>query len=62
MSNKVKVTLVRSLIATKPVAQVNAKALGLHRIGDSVIHEKGAVLNGKLATISHLVKVEDIAD
>ena len=57
----VKVTLVKSLIGTKPNQKATAASLGLKKIGDSVTHEKGAVLDGKLTVIGHLVKVEENA-
>ena len=55
---KVKVTLVKSLIASKPATKQTAASLGLRKIGDFVEHEEGAILTGKLQQISHLVKVE----
>ena len=48
-----KVTLVKSLIATKPNQKATAESLGLKKIGDSIIHEEGKV-------IAHLVKVETV--
>ncbi|MGM9682606.1 MAG: 50S ribosomal protein L30 [Eubacteriales bacterium] len=55
-----KVTLVKSLIGAKPNQKANAKALGLSKIGDSIVHEDNAVLAGKIKAISHLVKVENV--
>ena len=54
-----KVTLVKSLIGTKPNQKATAKSLGLNKIGDSIVHEDNAVLAGKIKVISHLVKVEN---
>ena len=54
-----KVTLVKSLIGTKPNQRATAKSLGLVKIGDSIVHEDNAVLAGKVKVISHLVKVEN---
>ena len=53
-----KVTLTKSLIAAKPNQKATAASLGLVKIGDSVIHEAGPVLNGKIKVIAHLVSVE----
>ena len=53
-----KVTLVKSLICAKPNQKATAASLGLKKIGDSVLHEEGAVLNGKVKVLSHLVTVE----
>ena len=54
-----KVTLVKSLIGTKPNQKATAKSLGLVKIGDSIVHEDNAVLAGKIKVIAHLVKVEN---
>ena len=54
-----KVTLVKSLIGTKPNQKATAKSLGLNKIGDFIVHEDNAVLAGKVKVISHLVKVEN---
>ncbi len=54
----VKVTLVKSLIATTPNQTATAKSLGLKRVGDVAVHEDNAVLAGKLKVVSHLVKVD----
>ncbi len=53
-----KVTLVKSLIGSKPNQKLTAESLGLRRVGDSIIHTDDAVLAGKIKVISHLVKVE----
>ena len=54
-----KVTLVKSTIGALPNQKATAKALGLNKIGDFIIHEDNAVLAGKVRVISHLVKVEN---
>ena len=54
-----KVTLVKSLIGSKPNQKATAKSPGLVKIGDSIVHEDNAVLAGKIKVISHLVKVEN---
>ena len=59
MANNVKVTLVKSLIGAKPAQKSTAKSLGLSKIGDSIVHPNGDVINGKINVISHLVKVEE---
>ena len=58
MAEKVKVTLKKSLIAAKPNQKVTAASLGLKKIGDSIIHEAGPVLDGKVRVLAHLVSVE----
>lgn len=55
---KVKVTLTKSLIAGKPNQKATAASLGLRKIGDSIVHEAGPVLDGKVRILAHLVSVE----
>ena len=55
---KVKVTLAKSLIASKPNQKATAKSLGLTKIGDSIVLANDQVLAGKLKVIGHLVTVE----
>lgn len=55
---KVKITLTKSLIAAKPNQKATAESLGLKKIGDSIVHEAGPVIDGKVKVISHLVSVE----
>ena len=45
--SKVKVTLTKSLIGSKPNQKSTAESLGLRKIGDSIVHEAGSVLDGK---------------
>ena len=53
-------TLVKSLIGRKPNQVATAKALGLTKIGSSVIKEENAAIKGQILTIAHLVKVVEI--
>ncbi len=57
-----KVTLVKSLICAKPNQKSTAASLGLKKIGDSIIHQDGPVLDGKVKVIGHLVTVEDVKE
>ncbi len=55
---KVKVTLKKSLIASTPNQKATAASLGLRKIGDSVVHDAGPALDGKVRILAHLVSVE----
>ena len=55
-----KVTLIKSLIASKPNQKATAKSLGLNKIGDFIVHNDDAVLAGKVKVLAHLVKVETV--
>jgi large subunit ribosomal protein L30 len=59
---KLRVTLVRSLIDSKPVHKKNARALGLRRRGATRIHKDTPVIRGMIARIVHLVELEEIVD
>ena len=55
-----KVTLVKSLIGCKPNQIATAKSLGLVKIGKSIEIKDDAAVEGKIKTIIHLVKVENV--
>ena len=57
---KYQVTLVKSLIGRKPNQIATAKALGLTKVGSSVIKEVNEAVKGQILTIAHLVKVVEI--
>ena len=54
----IKVTLTKSIIGAKPNQKATAASLGLKKIGDSIVHAEGPVLDGKIKVISHLETVE----
>ncbi len=53
-----KITLVKSLIGRKPNQVATAKALGLTKIGQTVVKEENEAIKGMIVTINHLVQVE----
>lgn len=57
---KIKITLVKSTIATKPATKATAQTLGLKKIGDSVVLPNDAASAGKVKVLSHLIKVETV--
>jgi large subunit ribosomal protein L30 len=52
-----KITLVKSLIGRKPNQVATAKALGLSKIGQTVVKEENDAIRGMIVTIAHIVKV-----
>jgi large subunit ribosomal protein L30 len=52
-----KITLVKSLSGRKPNQVATAKALGLTKIGKTVVKEENDAIKGMLVTIAHMVKV-----
>ena len=57
---KYQITLVKSLIARKPNQVATIKALGLGKIGSTVVKEDNEAIRGMIKTVSHLVKVEEV--
>ena len=60
MGTQIKVTLVKSLIGTKPLHKKNAEALGLRKIGQTVEHPDNPQTRGVIHKVNHLVEVEEI--
>lgn len=59
-NNKVKVTLVKSTIGQKPTKRATVRALGLKKINSTVEHEINPAIAGMIASVQHLVKVEEM--
>ena len=57
---KKKVTQIRSKIGWPKDQKATLEALGLRKIGASVIVEDNPSINGMIVKVRHLVKVEDI--
>jgi large subunit ribosomal protein L30 len=57
-----KVTQVRSSIATKPKHRGTLRALGLGRIGKSRLHADRPEIRGMIARVPHLITVETVED
>ena len=60
-SKKIKVTQIRSGIGTEPNQRQTLRSLGLKRINDSVVQEDRPEIRGMVATVPHLVAVEEIS-
>jgi len=57
---QIKVTQIRSAIGTKPNQRQTLRSLGLKRINDSVVQEDRPEIRGMVATVPHLVTIEEI--
>ena len=57
---QLKITLVKSTIGRIEKQQATVKALGLNKIGKTVIREDTPQIRGMITKVSHLVKVEEI--
>ena len=58
---QLKVTQIRSAIGTKPNQRQTLRSLGLKRVNDSVVQEDRPEIRGMVATVPHLVTVEEIS-
>ena len=59
---KLKITQTKSTIASLENHIANLKALGLHKIGQSVVREDTPAVRGMILKVKHMVKVEEIDD
>ncbi len=57
---QLKITLIKSTIGCLKSQKETVESLGLKKINQFKIHNDNAALQGKLAKVSHLVKVESL--
>ena len=57
---KLKITLVKSPIASLPNHKANLRALGLRKVGQTVIQPDNAAIRGQIFAVKHMVKVEEV--
>jgi large subunit ribosomal protein L30 len=58
--SQIKVVQTKSAIGQKPAARATLKALGLKRIGDTVVQEDVPSVRGMAKAVCHLVSVEEV--
>ena len=59
-AKQVKVTLIRSVIGQKPDQVATVRSLGLKKINSSNILPDNDSVRGMVASVSHLVKIEEM--
>lgn len=57
---KLKITQTRSAIDRQKKQKLTLEALGIKKMGRTVIHEDNAVIRGMVNKVTHLVTVEEI--
>ena len=57
---QIKVTQIKSGIGTTPNQRQTLRSLGLKRIHDTVVQEDRPEIRGMVATVPHLVRVEEV--
>ena len=55
-----KVTLIKSPIASLPVHKATVVALGLRKVGQTVLKPDNAAVRGQIFAVKHMVKVEEV--
>lgn len=60
MANKLKITLIKSTIGSKPKQRATVEALGLKKLNKTVEQQDNEAIRGMIAKIQHMVKVEEI--
>jgi len=60
MPAKLRVTLVKSPVSHNPANRATVKALGLHRIGESVEVDDTPAMRGMVRAIRFLLETEEI--
>jgi len=60
MSNKLEITLTRSVIGAKKNHKLTVQTLGLRKIRQSVVREDTPAVRGMVNTVSHLVSVKEV--
>ena len=59
---KLKITLIKSPISSLQRHKDTVKALGLRKVGQTVVREDNPCVRGQIFTVKHMVKVEEIND
>ena len=57
---KLKITLMKSTISSLQKQIDTVKALGLRKIGQTVVKEDNPAIRGQIIRVRHMIKVEEI--
>ena len=57
---KLKITLTKSPISSLKRHQDTVKALGLRKVGQTVVKEDNPCIRGQIFAVKHMIKVEEI--
>lgn len=61
MSNKIKITLVKSTIGRNPKHRLIVRQLGLGKMNSFVIHENNPAIRGLINVVNYMLQVEECA-
>ncbi len=57
---KLKITLTKSPIASLPKHKATVAAIGLRKVGQSVVRPDNESVRGQIFAVKHMVKVEEV--
>jgi large subunit ribosomal protein L30 len=60
MANKLKITWTRSGIGAKDHHERTIRALGLHRLNETVVKEDSPAIRGMIHAVDFMVRVEEV--
>ena len=60
MTKKLKITQIRSLIGRQPKHRLKMKALGFHRMHETLEKSDTPQIRGMIQQVRHLVRVEEV--
>jgi large subunit ribosomal protein L30 len=60
MSKKLRITQIRSAIRRRSNQRETIRSLGIRRLQQTVEHDDTPVIRGMIATVRHLVRVEEV--
>jgi large subunit ribosomal protein L30 len=59
---RLRITLLKSAIGYSVAHKATVRALGFHRLHQTVEHVDSSALRGMLSKVNHLVKIEEISE
>ncbi|MCR4425415.1 MAG: 50S ribosomal protein L30 [Firmicutes bacterium] len=60
MANKLEITWKKSAIGEPQDQRATVAALGLHRLGQTVVHEDSGAIRGMIKKVRHLLEVREV--
>ena len=58
--SRLKIVQIRSAIGRQKVQKVTIRTLGIHRLHEAVIHDDTPQIRGMIASVRHLLRVEEV--
>ena len=60
MASKLKITWIKSQIGCKQTHRQTIRALGLHRLNESILKEDTPSIRGMIHAVDYMLKVEEV--